>query len=213
MLVLLEVASYLSSSSFFPLLALFCWLSLPLFNGELFPLQQEAKCLYFEHLPHFLPFAGQHESRAKCPFFPQLKHDFPDRFLAFSSLFPMALTLAPAVMHCVCCLAGSEALAFSRTAFKVMFLVSNNFFFSSITINFYINCSRKLFSNAALKLQCLAWWRRRTRYVSTGSPSFGAICLNTCLERYVFFSTKMVIQFRINITTYVYAAIYIVAAI
>ena len=97
--------------------------------------------------------------------------------------------------------------------FKVMFLVSNNFFFSSITINFYINCSRKLFSNAALKLQCLAWWRRRTRYVSTGSPSFGAICLNTCLERYVFFSTKMVIQFRINITTYVYAAIYIAAAI
>ena len=76
--VLLGVTSHLvclSSSSFFAVASSFRLAVFTTFRRKMIPFQQEAKCPYFKDFAHFLPFAGQ-GSRAKRPFFPQMKHVF-----------------------------------------------------------------------------------------------------------------------------------------
>ena len=189
--VLLGVTSHLvclSSSSFFAVASSFRLAVFTTFQRKMIPFQQEAKCPYFKDFAHFLPFAGQ-GSRAKRPFFPQMKHVF---FLTGPRPFLLCFRwhLHSLQTYSICFLAASEAFAFSRIASKGILLVSNNFFFSSISVNYSIDWSRKRSSNAASKLQCLACWRRRTRYLSTGSYSFGTVCLNTCRSNGMFSSAR-----------------------
>ena len=161
---------------FLPLLAFFCWLSLPLSSEEWFPLQQEAKCPYFELLAHFSSVCWTTRIPSKM----SLLHT---NEACFSWLVPgLFFSLSDGINTC----SSRHALLLLFGRFRrsclwcsVMFLLLTISLFSSISVNFLINWSCKFFVLMPHRNYSLVCWRRCTRYLSPSFPSFGAICLNT----------------------------------
>ena len=131
---------------FLPLLAFFCWLSLPLSSGEWFPLQQEAKCPYFEHLAHFSPVCWTTRIPSKMSLLPTNETCFswlvPDLFFCLSDGINTCSS-----RHALHLLFGRfrSSCFFKNKHLKWCFLLLTISFFSFISVNFSINWSWKFF--------------------------------------------------------------------